>query len=168
MAFSREQAYAALASLNPVPVFLDTYRLRPLPEDLDIYVGPPEEFFIAPETQEPYTRNRLVPILDDGNFGVVTFLDPASRNLVRIDVESPHDPYEPFQHWQQYLAHLMLRVGESIDSDDQVRRIAELIGFSHANKLFEYYERAQSMSSEACWEARRLFPLTIVAEQDPS
>src|SRR5262245_32575415 len=104
MAFTRKQASAAPASFNPAPVFLDSYRVNPLPENLDIYFGPPEEFFIAPDTQELYTHNRLVPILDDGNFGLVTFLDPDTRNLVQIDVESPAETRAVFRHWQQYLA----------------------------------------------------------------
>jgi hypothetical protein len=39
-----------------------------LPENLDVYFGAPEEFFLAPDTLPPYTRGRLVPVLDDGNF----------------------------------------------------------------------------------------------------
>lgn len=130
MAFTREQAYAALASLNPAPVFLESYRVKPLPENLDIYFGPPEEFFIAPDTQELYTRNRLIPILDDGNFGQVTFLDPDTRELVQMYVESPEESRTVFRHWQDYLADLMARLGETVDDDDRFRRMAELVGFS--------------------------------------
>jgi hypothetical protein len=131
MAFTREQAFAALASLKPAPVFLDSYRVRPLPENLDIYLGPPEEFFIAPDSQELYIRNRLIPILDDGNFRLVTFLDPGSGELVQMDVESPGECRAVFRHWQQYLTELMIRVGESMDDDDRLRRIAKFIGFAH-------------------------------------
>jgi hypothetical protein len=163
MAFTREQAYAALASLKPAPVFLDSYRVKRLPENLDIYLGPPEEFFIAPDTQELYTRNRLVPILDDGNFGLVTFLDPDTRELVQMDVESPEESRASFRHWQQYLADLMIRVGESVDDDSRVRRIAELVGFAHTEELFEHFARTQDVSGDAWWEARRQFPLSIPA-----
>jgi hypothetical protein len=165
VAFTREQPYAALASLNPAPVFLDSYRVRPLPKNLDIYFGPPEEFFIAPDTQELYTHNRLVPILDDGNFGLVTFLDPSTRELVQMDVESPDELRAIFRHWQQYLADLMVQVGESVD-DDCVRYIAELVGFTHTDELFEYFARTQALSGGKWWEARRRFPLSIPAEPD--
>jgi hypothetical protein len=164
MGFTREQAYAALASLNPAPVFLDSYRIKRLPEDLDIYFGPPEEFFIAPDTQELYTDSRLVPILDDGNFGLVTFLDPDTRELVQMDVESPAESRAVFRHWQQYLADLMIRVGESVDDDSRVRRMAQLVGFAHSNELFDYFARMEAVSGDASWEARRLFPLSIPAE----
>ena len=163
MACTREQAYAALASLNPAPVFLESYRSRSLPENLEIYFGPPEEFFIAPDTQALYTRNRLVPILDDGNFGLVTFLDPTTRELLQMDVESPHEPQATFRHWQQYLADLMVRVGESVDEDEHVRRIAGLVGFAHTDELFEYFARSEALSGDAWWEARRQFPLDIPA-----
>lgn len=165
MAFTREQACAALASLNPAQVFLESYRVRSLPENLDIYFGPPEEFFIAPETQGLYTHDRLVPILDDGNFGLVTFLDPGTRELVQRDVEAPDEARATYSHWQQYLADLMLRVGEAEDDDDRVRRIAALVDFSHTDALYQYFERSQALSGEAWWEARRQFPLSIPAER---
>jgi hypothetical protein len=161
MAFTREQAFAALASLNPAPVFLESYRVRPLPENLDIYFGPPEELFVAPDTQELYTRNHLVPILDDGNFGLVTFLDPNTWELIQIDVESPEESRASFRHWQQYLADLMIRVGETVDEDGRVRRIAQLIGFGHTDELFKYFARTEELSGDAWSEARRQFPLGI-------
>jgi hypothetical protein len=163
MAFTREQAYAALASLNPAPLFLDSYRVKRLPDNWDIYFGPPEEFFIAPDTQERYTRNRLVPILDDGNFNSVTFLDPDTRELIQLDVESPTEPGQVFRHWQQYLADLLIRVGDSVDDDSCLRRMAELAGFSHTDELFEHFARTQEMSGDEWWEARRQFPLSIRA-----
>lgn len=160
MAFTREQALGALASLNPAQVFLDCYRTRPLPENLDIYFGPPEEFFIAPETQEAYTQDRLIPILDDGNFGVVTFFDPHAKELVQMDVESG-ECGAMFQHWQQYLAALMIRVGESVDQDERVRRIAKIIGFAYTEDLFAYFTRAQALSGDPWTDARRKFPQSI-------
>jgi hypothetical protein len=160
VAFTREQALAALASLNPAQVFLDSYGNGRLPENLDIYFGPPEEFFIAPETQQVYTRNLLVPILDDGNFGLVTFLDPKARELVEMDVESP-ESRTVFQHWQQYLAALMIRIGESVDQDDRVRKIADLIGFAHTDELFAHFAKAQSLNGAAWQEASRRFPHSI-------
>jgi len=164
MAFTREQAFAALASLNPAQVFLDSYRIKRLPENLDIYFGPPEEFFIAPDTQELYTRKRMVPILDDGNFGLVTFLDPDSRELVQIDVESCAESRAVFQHWQQFLADLMIRIGESVDDDSRVRHMAELVGFLHTEELFSYFARTEAISGDAWWETRRLFLRSIPAE----
>ena len=141
MAFTRDEAYTALASLNPASVFLDSYHVRRLPENLDIYFGPPEEFFLAPDTQELYTRNRLIPILDDGNFGLVTFLDPSTRELVQMDVEATADSRVVFRHWQHYLAELMIRVAESVDDDKRIWHMAELVGFSHTNELFEHLAR---------------------------
>jgi hypothetical protein len=163
MTFTRDQAYAALASLSPAPVFLDSYRVKPLPENLDIFFGPPEEFFIAPDTQELYTHKRLIPILDDGNFGLVTFLDPNTRELVQLDVESPGESRATFRHWQQYLADLMIRVGEGVDEDERVRHIARLIGFAHTDELFAHFARTQGLSGDAWWEARRQFPHSIPA-----
>lgn len=163
VAFTREQALDALASLKPAAVFLDSYSVRPLPENLDIYFGPPEEFFIAPDTQEVYTRNCLVPILDDGNFGLVTFLDTGTKELVQMDVESPHENRATFQHWQQYLAALMIRIGESVDKDDRVRRMAKLVGFAHTDELFAYFARTHGLSGDAWCDARRKFPLAIPA-----
>src|SRR5262245_37752440 len=164
MAFTREQAYAALDSLKPAQVFLDSYRIKSLPENLDIYFGPPEEFFIAPETQEIYTSNRLVPILDDGNFGLVTFLDSKSKDLVQIDVESPDESRSVFRHWQQYLAELMIRIGESVDDDTCIRRMTKTVGFAHTDKLFDLFARHENADQDTWFEAMRQFPLSIAVE----
>jgi hypothetical protein len=165
VAFTREQALDALASLKPAGVFLDSYRVKPLPENLDVYFGPPEEFFIAPDTQEVYTRNRLIPILDDGNFGLVTFLDPVTKELVQMDVESPDESRATSRHWQQYLAALMIRIGESVDEDEGVRRRAKLVGFAYTDELFAYFTRTQGLSGDAWQDARRRFLLGIPAQQ---
>lgn len=116
MAFTSEQAYRTLAALQPAPIFLQSYESKRLSENLDIYFGPPEEFFIAPDTQQVYTRGRRVPILDDGNFGLVTSYDPVVHTLIQMDVESPQEDRTTFQHWQQYLADLMIHIAESIES----------------------------------------------------
>ncbi len=146
MPFTRQQALDALSSWHPAPVFLEAYATRRLPEDLDLYVGPPEELFLAPETQAPYTRGRIVPILDDGSFGVVTFHDPEARALVQIGVEQPGKTRATFRTWQQYLASLMLRIGESVDDDDQIRRISDLVLFRHADELFELWRGSRGLS----------------------
>ena len=70
---------------------VNLYRQKRLPENLDIYFSPPEEFFLASDTQSPYTDGGLIPILDDGNFGIVTFLDPETRTIVQKDVECPFE-----------------------------------------------------------------------------
>jgi hypothetical protein len=164
MRFTRDQAHQALASLNPARVFLDSYQSETLPEELNLYFGPPEEFFDDAESQEPYTGGKLIPILDDGNFGIVTFLDPASRTLTQIDVEAPDEPRTTFRHWQQYLADLMVQIGESVEDDDQLERIAVLIGFTHLDELLEYFDRTESITGDAWWEERRKFPLSIDAD----
>jgi hypothetical protein len=138
---TREQALAALASLNPAPVFLQAYHSKRLPENLDIYFGPPEEFFLAPDTQGTYTEGRLVPILDDGNFGIVTFLDPATKSLLKKDVEVPSEVVAQFQNWQQYLADLLIWIAETVEDDDAVRRIAGVLQFKYADETLAFLER---------------------------
>ena len=155
MGFTREQAYAALESLRPALVFLDSYRVDRLPENLQVCFGPPEEFFVAVDSQEPYTAGRMVPILDDGNFDRVIFLDPQTRSLVQFDIESPGAPVVVFRHWQQYLADLMLRIGDWVDDDQRLRRMAGLIGFAHIDELFAFFASAEAMTGEAWWEACR-------------
>ena len=107
MRMTREKALATLKQLNPAPVFLDSYHKKQLPENLDIFFGPPEEFFMTIENQDPYNEGRLVPILDDGNFGVVTFFDPLKGLLVQKDVEDPDNILRSFQNWQQFVASIV-------------------------------------------------------------
>ena len=134
----RDQARHALGLLNPSPVFLRAYEDQRLPEDLDIYVGCPEEFFLAPDTLPAYTEGCLIPILDDGNFSLITFYDPTSGGLVQKDIESPHEVRARFAGWQQYLADLMIRIAESIDDDDRLRGVARLIDFHHIDELLAF------------------------------
>ncbi len=136
----RDQARHSLELLNASPVFLQAYEGRRLPEDLDIYFGCPEEFFLAPETLPAYTEGRLIPILDDGNFGLITFYDPTSGCLVQKAIESPHEVRARFANWQQYLADLMIRIAESIDDDDRLRRMAHLIDFRQFDELLAFFD----------------------------
>jgi len=145
MTFTRDQAYQALASLNPAPIFLEAYRTIRLPEDLDIFFGPPEEFFIAPDSQELYTEGRLIPLLDDGQFQRVLLLDPTTRNLVRISIESPEEVHDTFNCWPQYLADLMIRLGESMDDVEKLRRIAGLIQFPHLEATLTFLDEVAAL-----------------------
>jgi hypothetical protein len=156
MPFTREQALAALARWRPAPVFLESYQSRRLPENLDIYFGPPEELFLAPETQALYTKDVIIPILDDGNFDCVLFDDPAANQLVELPVEEPDDVTR-FANWQQYLARLMMSVGESRDDDDQVRRIADLVEFRYTDELFAFWERIDGLAYDEYERTRRAF-----------
>ncbi|HEY1378542.1 MAG TPA: hypothetical protein VGF55_17210 [Gemmataceae bacterium] len=157
MAFTRQQAYQTLAALNPAPVFLQSYEVKRLPENLDIHFGPPEEFFLAADTQDPYTRGRLVPLLDDSNFGLVTFYDPADGSLVQMDVEEPGRVRERFANWQQYLADLMIVIGESGVEDERFRRIAGLVQFGHVDELFAFFDRVAALPHDDYHAARRQF-----------
>jgi hypothetical protein len=46
-----------IEALGVAPVFSESYRAKRLPENLSIYFGPPEEYFMAGLTpQETYDR----------------------------------------------------------------------------------------------------------------
>jgi hypothetical protein len=158
---TRDQARETLASLNPAPIFLEAYRSPRLPDDLDIYFGCPEEFFLAPETQAAYTERRLIPILDDGNFGVVTFYDPIGGAFVQKYVESPDETRATFANWQQYLAGLMIDIAESIEDDDRLRRAAELVGSRHFDELMGFLAGHRGESSEEHGGRKARFIATI-------
>lgn len=147
MPFTREQALDALARWRPAPVFLDSYRSKQLPEHLDIYFGPPEEFFLAPDTQFLYTQDRIVPILDNGNFDLVLFDDPNVNQLLYLPIEEPADVTR-FSNWQQYLGNLLLGVGESCDDDDSIWRMADLVEFGYMEELFALWERVGDLPHE--------------------
>jgi hypothetical protein len=137
----------ASARWRPAPVFLDAYRSKQLPENLDIYFGPPEEFFLAPDTQFLYTQDRIVPILDNGNFDLVLFDDPNGNQLLYLPIEEPADVTR-FSNWQQYLGNLVLGVGESCDDDDSIWRMADLVEFGYTEELFALWERVGELPHE--------------------
>jgi len=60
-------------------------------------------------------------------------------------------------------AALMIRIGESVDDDERVRRMAKLVGFAHTDELFAHFARTQGQSGDAWWDAKRKFPLAIPA-----
>ena len=148
---TREEAARTLASLDVAEVFVECYRTKRLPLDLDIYFGPPEELFLAPETQDAYTAGRLVPLLDDGNFGVVTFYDPDKRSFVQKDVESPTETLVVLASWQQYLADLFIRVAESGVDDGDLKQVAGLIGFRHMEQALAFLDNPEDRD----WSIRR-------------
>jgi hypothetical protein len=89
-----------------------------------------------------------VPILDDGNFGLVTFHDPNARRLLEIYVETPGEICAEFNNWQQYLANLLLRIGEAEDDDARVLRVSELVGFRYAEELFDFWHRTNTLRGD--------------------
>ncbi len=125
MPFTRIQALDALARWQPASVFLDSYRTKRLPEGLDIYFGPPEEFFLSPDTQFLYTQDRIVRILDNGNFDLVLFDDPKMNQLVSCLLKNRMT--SPGSSIGSSTSGSATRVGESCDDDDSVRRMADLI-----------------------------------------
>ncbi len=162
MGFTREQAYQTVKEMRVAPVFAQSDEVKCLPENLDIFFGPPEEFFIASDSQEPYTGGRMVPILDDGNFGIVTFYDPRTGELAQYDIESSDEVHATFRCWQQYLAALLFRVVESIGDGERIRRIAALVRFHYVEDLFAVCHRAAGMSYQQFREERQRFIQSVV------
>lgn len=148
---TREEAARILASLGVAEVFAESYRTKRLPLNLDIHFGPPEEFFLAPETQDAYTEGRLIPLLDDGNFGVVTFYDPDNNSFVQKAVELPTESLAVFASWQQYLADLFIGIAESDVSDGELEQVAALIGFRHMERTFSFLGNPDDRN----WSTRR-------------
>ncbi len=157
MATTREEALATLKALAAPAVILQSYTRKKLPEDLSVHLGPPGEFFLNPDTQEPYTEGRLIPLLDDGNFGLVLLWDPEARLFVQKDIEEPERVVRTFENWQQYLAWVLFEMLESTEDEEAIRRAAKLLEFRHTDGLLELWERSAQMSYEEQDEARDRF-----------
>lgn len=154
----REEGYSWLQALGVARVFLESYRVRRLPEDLDNRFGPPEEFFtLDSSSQSDYDEGgRLVALLDDGNFDAILFFDRLRGDFVLKDVEIPSRVQRRFASWQQYLATLVRDLWEAERSDAALGRVAELIGFSHLPATISLLERVNESSDserEAAWQA---------------
>lgn len=77
----------------------------------------------------------MIPILDDGNFGRVLFIDPATQGLIQMGIESPEESRKVFVSWQDYLEDLMITLCECTDWDKtQLRLAAELIGYERVDE----------------------------------
>jgi hypothetical protein len=145
---SRSQALATLKALKPAAVFLQAYETKRLPENLHIYFGPPEELFLPGGTQRAASDESLIPILDDGNFGVVTFYERATGALVQKDIEDPTEITARFQNWQQYLADLVIRIAETVEDDETIRRIARLLEFEYTEETLAFLNETSGDSYE--------------------
>lgn len=115
-----------------------------VPFNLDIYCGCPEEFFITPAKQVPYTGGRLVPILDDGNFDSVTFVDPDTNAFVIKSIEEPNTERERFESLQQVVATILIRMGEADVDDDALRAAAGEMQFPKIDALIEFLNSADA------------------------
>ena len=138
MPVTRAQCYAALASLQPAPIFLQCYQQEALPEMMELYFRPPEVFFITPEIQAQYTHNVLIPILDEDSFDTAILLHPVTGVLYRYSIEWPQQALCVFAHWGQYLADLMLRIAELAEDDAEIVHLGNIIGFTDFDALFAF------------------------------
>ena len=70
-------------------------------------------------------------------------------------MESPFEEYARFQNWQQYLGSLVINMAESIDDDERLRLMSDLVGYKYfeeiltlldslGNAPYEEYQRAKA------------------------
>jgi hypothetical protein len=136
-----------IRSLGLAPVFEDLYFGRPVPADLDIYMRYPDRFHgWRLEDGDPLTKGVLIPIADDGSFYNIYFYDPVRHKFVVKFLEEPDKVEEEFDNWQQFLAYKLLEIVQSGPTDDELRAIAEVIGFKHTQQLFSLFEQMEGMS----------------------
>src|SRR5260221_7782553 len=153
MPVTRQQAMDTLKALNVAEIFLQSYSNNRLPKDLDLFFSPPEEFFLAPDTQQLYTEGRLIPLLDDGSFALVLFYDPEGKCFVRKYLEHPHQQ-TCYANWQQYLADLIITIAESIDNDCQLEEIAALLEFRYLPETLVFLD-ALSSPADLSYESKK-------------
>lgn len=148
MPVTREQSLDTLKTLGVAPMFVQSYNDKRLPRDLDIFFGPPEEFFIEPDTQQLYTHERLIPLLDDGNFALVLFYDPEKKVFIRKYLEHPEEEIH-YSNWQQYLADLMIEIAENSDAEDsELAEIADILEFKKLGEVLAFLDSAHEISWE--------------------
>ncbi|PWU00772.1 MAG: hypothetical protein C5B53_03580 [Candidatus Melainabacteria bacterium] len=154
MPVTRQEALNTLEKLGVAPIFVQSYFDERLPKNLDLFFRPPEELFNAPDTQQPYTEGRLIPLLDNGNFAFVLFYDPEDEGLIRKYIEHPEDEVR-YSNWQQYLADLMIEIAENCDADDsELIEIAALLEFRHLEVTLAFLN-SQSKSTYEQYESNK-------------
>lgn len=80
------------------------------------------------------------------------------------DIESPHETRATLANWQQYLTDLMIRIAGSIDDDDRLRRLADLIGFKYFNELMGFFDACRDRPPVGEYKLRKArFLHTITA-----
>ena len=92
-----------------------------------------------------------------GTLASVTFLDPKTRTIVQKDVESPFEEYARFQNWQQYLGSLVINMAESIDDDERLERMADLVGFKYLEETLSLLDSLGNAPHEETQRAKAGF-----------
>ncbi|WP_037225725.1 hypothetical protein [Rhodopirellula baltica] len=146
--FTRNASLLALKSLGVADVFTRCFDSKALPHSLDVHFGPPDELFTASGNCE---FGPLIPLLDDGSFRSVLFLDIMNRRqLHKRYVDDLRVDAIVYQGWQQYLADLTISIADSGASDEELSAIAKTIGFDHPDSTLTFLDAA----SDVPWEQR--------------
>ena len=136
-----------IRALGLAPVFEDLYFAREVPANLGIYMCYPRQFRNATlDEWKPLTEGRLVPIVDDGNFYNICLFDPRRRKFVIKFVEEPEETVREFDSWQQFLAYALLQIAESGPGEDELIRLADVMGFHYTPGLLLLLREMESLS----------------------
>ena len=116
---------------------------------------------MAPDQQDRYTQGGLTPLLDDGNFGLVLFFEPATGGFVEKDVERPDDVRHRYENWHQYLANQVIRMAESGVSDERLQSISSEIGFRHLAAAIQFLDRCGDLPADEFERQRQEFLTSV-------
>jgi hypothetical protein len=148
----------AIRSLGLAPIFEDIYFGRADLADILFCMKYPSKFRdLKLEDCEPLTSGGLVPLFSDDNFYDIYLYDPARHKFVVKFLEEPCRIKREFDNWQQFLAYKLLEVAETGPSDDELRAVAEVLGFRHTAELGSLFERMEGISGREIEQLEEAF-----------
>lgn len=148
------ESLQAIRALGLSSVFEDLYHGRPVPGTIGFYFRYPSAFHgLTLEDGRPLTDGTQIPIVADADFYEICFFDPKTNGFVLKALEEPEIVLRVFASWQQFLAHRLLAIADSAAPPDELRIVADSIGFSHTERFFALLE---SMNDHTDAESRIL------------
>jgi hypothetical protein len=144
-----KESLETIRSLELSGVFEDLYWGRDVPFDLDIYMSYPAQFRdTSLEDWHPLTSGGLVPVVDDGNFYNICFLDPDRNVFVVKFIGNPDVIISEYSSWQQYLANCLMEMADSGLGQRELIAIATKVGFDDLNALSSLLNELEQLADE--------------------
>jgi hypothetical protein len=162
---TRAEVLGWIRRLGLADVFCRLYLREPVPYHLDVHFGCPEELFSPTGQQSTFTEGGLIPLLDDGNFGLILLFDPLSGQFIEKDIEGGGEVQTRYDNWQQYLAELMIRIADSGADDEKLRGIAEMVGFRYLAETLQFLDSCGNLPFDEYHRRKEAFRMQLSDEQ---
>jgi len=145
---TKQEALEYIVGLN-LPEFVKNLYLQPQDiSDISIFIGCPTEYFLlSTDQQRIYSKDLLIPIVDNGNFDSVVFHDPKANYFIELSAEDPFNPKGKFKNFNQVIFNVFCRVCESYESINEIKDLCvDLEILDSFKKWYDFVKELNKLS----------------------